>query len=477
MNTILFIPLFLLTFSSSIAQIQIGQDIPGLIEDDGTGGSVSASGNGQRIVLSSNSAVSIFELSNGNWQLVGQEIIFPGGRIVSISRDGKRVVVGNPYYHFPYGYGRTKVFEEINGTWVQIGQEIFGEEVDDLSGSSVALSANGTRIAIGAIHNDGNGYESGHVRIFEEVNQTWIQVGQDIDGEAVSDWSGESVSISDDGARVAIGAHKNKANSSFSGQVRIYEETNGNWSQIGQDIDGGNLYDELGKSVSISADGRRVASGGPEHGSTGNWFGVVKVHEEINGNWIQVGQDIIGAHREAVGESVSISECGKVLAIGGVGYNGLVRIFQEINGDWIHIGQDLLGDAYQDYFGYSVSLAGNGSKLVVGAPRNDGLASETGLVRVYDLASIVTNTEDETDEQPEITIHPNPTQGQFFIDLQRNYQHVSLTLTDITGRVMATQQVENVDIIPLEIEGGAGVYMLELEIENKYGEVFKVVKY
>ena len=65
------------------------------------------------------------------------------------------------------------------------------------------------------------------------------QIGLDIDGEAADDYSGYSVSISSDGNTVAIGAYRNGFNS---GHVRIYENIGGTWSQIGQDIDGEAIY-------------------------------------------------------------------------------------------------------------------------------------------------------------------------------------------------------------------------------------------
>ena len=78
----------------------------------------------------------------------------------------------------------------------QIGQNIDGEAAEDLSGKSVSLSADGNRMAIGAEGNDGSGGESGHVRIYELSGNRWIQLGQDIDGEAAGDYSGRSVSFS-----------------------------------------------------------------------------------------------------------------------------------------------------------------------------------------------------------------------------------------------------------------------------------------
>ena len=106
--------------------------------------------------------------------------------------------------------------------WSQLGQDIDGEAANDESGYSVSLSSDGGTVAIGACYNDGNGSNAGHVRIYENINSTWVQIGQDIDGEGEGDLSGFSVSLSSDGSVVAIGALKNDGNGSASGHVRIY---------------------------------------------------------------------------------------------------------------------------------------------------------------------------------------------------------------------------------------------------------------
>ena len=55
-------------------------------------------------------------------------------------------------------------------TWSQLGIDINGEAVGDRSGYSVSLNSVGDRVAIGAILNDGNGSNSGHTRIYELEN-------------------------------------------------------------------------------------------------------------------------------------------------------------------------------------------------------------------------------------------------------------------------------------------------------------------
>ena len=90
--------------------------------------------------------------------------------------------------------------------------------------------------------------------IVSVTNAQWQQIGQDIDGEAEGDYSGWSVSLSSDGTIVAIAAPWNEGNGDNSGSVRIYEKQNGEWQQIGQDIKGEEEVDYSDCSVSLSSD-------------------------------------------------------------------------------------------------------------------------------------------------------------------------------------------------------------------------------
>ena len=94
----------------------------------------------------------------------------------------------------------------------QLGQDINGEYSYDYSGRSVSLSSDGNIVAIGAYGNDGNGTQAGHVRVYQNNNGSWTQLGQDIDGEPSYDNSGYSVSLSSDGNIVAIGFYQNDGN-------------------------------------------------------------------------------------------------------------------------------------------------------------------------------------------------------------------------------------------------------------------------
>ena len=146
------------------------------------------------------------------------------GYSVSLSSDGTRVAIGAPYNDGTgFSAGHVRIYDYDGTTWVQLGSDIDGEAADDRSGISVSLSSDGTRVAIGAYLNDGGGTDSGHVRIYDYNGTTWVQLGSDIDGEAAGDQSGYSVSLSSDGTRVAIGAYGNDGNGkSASGHVRLY---------------------------------------------------------------------------------------------------------------------------------------------------------------------------------------------------------------------------------------------------------------
>jgi hypothetical protein len=131
--------------------------------------------------------------------------------------------------------GHVRVFQwnagdaSTPGAWVQMGVDIDGEAPGDHSGFSVSLSSDGKTVAIGAYGNDGNGSDSGQTRVFQwnagdaSTPGAWVKMGVDIDGEAASDYSGRSVSLSSDGKTIAIGAHHNDDNGSTSGQTRVFQ--------------------------------------------------------------------------------------------------------------------------------------------------------------------------------------------------------------------------------------------------------------
>jgi hypothetical protein len=255
----------------------------------------------------------------------------------------------------------------------QLGADIDGEAALDWSGRSVSLSSDGSRVAIGAHFNDGNGNNAGHVRIYTYSAGSWTQLGADIDGEAASDESGRSVSLSADGTTVAIGAYLNDGAGTNAGHVRIYEYSAGSWTQLGADIDGEVPGDESGRSVSLSSDGTTVAIGAPYN--NGAAFATDAGH---------------------------------------------ARIYEYSAGSWTQLGVDIDGEAVGDESGFSVSLSSDGTTVAIGARYNDGNGNYAGHVRVYSICF------DTIQQQPQSnTFYTVPGDAYFTVihsDTTANYQ-------------------------------------------------------
>ena len=148
-----------------------------------------------------------------------------------------------------------------------------------MSGHSISLNGNGTVVAIGAHWNNGTDDKSGSVRVYGIDNTEWMQLGNDIDGETGKDRSGYSVSLSDNGLVLAVGAPWNAGNGRRTGQVRVYSFDGSDWIQVGDDIDGEELDEELGYDVAISGDGITVAGGAPFNDENGRKRGQVRIFE------------------------------------------------------------------------------------------------------------------------------------------------------------------------------------------------------
>jgi hypothetical protein len=131
---------------------------------------------------------------------------------VDISHDGNTIVIGAPSDYVDNNPGYVRVFsidggDDIRtGAWKKIGQDIIEEAVGDEFGRSVSISDDGKTIAAGAPYNNGkNGDDAGHVRVYR-MYDSWVQLGEDIEGEGHDNFSGRSVSLSGDGDTVAIGS-------------------------------------------------------------------------------------------------------------------------------------------------------------------------------------------------------------------------------------------------------------------------------
>lgn len=283
--------------------------------------------------------------------------------------------------------GYVRVYDWSGTDWVLRGAPITGESGARF-GSDLDLSGNGASVAIGADDFNGiHGSRSGRTRIYDWNGIAWVQRGPGIDGEASQDFSGRRVELSDDANTVAISATGNDAGGQLAGQVRVFDWTGSDWVQRGADLDGSGHQVSFGADISLSADGARLAVGAPQRDVAFVDDGEVRVYDWNGVSWQQVGQSIADGddNLDRFGGSVSLSAAGDLLVVGGHEYtntSGTARIYRSEGGLWRKLGTDLGGLGAGERFATAVAFSGDGSTLVSSAPlwRNSS-NQELGYVR------------------------------------------------------------------------------------------------
>ncbi len=395
--------------TTSAQWTQLGQDINGSWDYDNLGVAVALSSNGSRIIAgAANTApdllayVTVLEYQAPAWHLlvnIGSGPQDGTGRAVAMSADGSRIAIGAPFYQSDRG--RVTVREDLQGSWETVGDDFLGDpSAHARLGLAVALSADGSRVAIGSPLGDGYAAASGVVRVYDlhpGSPSYWQQAGQDLKGIAQGDDFGFAVSMSADGTRVAIGAPQNDNNGLDAGEARVYRfnSSDGLWYLMATAVPlvGDSQFDEFGFAVALSADGRCLAVGAPyRDGLLGTEDGQVRVFQwNTFTGWVQRGQSIGGeASDDHSGWSVALSGDGARVAIGAPDNNGTngpgsghVRVWEYQDASWVRLGQDIDGSAPMAGSGFAVALSRGGGQVAIGAPYHSGSEQWSGQVQVY----------------------------------------------------------------------------------------------
>ncbi len=81
----------------------------------------------------------------------------------------------------------------------------------------------------------------------------------------------------------------------------------------------------------------------------------------------------------------------------------------------------------------------------------------------------------ENDFENELIVYPNPTDGKFSIDLGETYNTVTITLMDMSGKHIQLRTYNESQLLNLEIEEPASVYLLMIQSGNKKA-VIRLIK-
>jgi hypothetical protein len=198
---------------------QLGQDIDGeelSLSGDGKMVAIGAPWNSENGKYSG--CVKVYRIDSEmlRWEQQGQTIYGEAtfdliGWFVDISAGGRPGYVR--VYHLEIG-------DDLGFIWKTHGQDITGGTIGDQYGFSGSLSNDGNTVAVGAYY---SGDEKGHVGIYRMDNSSlaWTRQGEVVRDDAAYSRQ-TSLSLSEDGNTVVIGSYGNDGNGTDSGQVRIF---------------------------------------------------------------------------------------------------------------------------------------------------------------------------------------------------------------------------------------------------------------
>ena len=126
----------------------------------------------------------------------------------------------------------------------------------------VSLSGDGKILAVGGDLNDTGGTDSGHIKLYNYVNNQWSQIGSTISGDTSGDQLGFNPLVSRDGTLVIVPVlNDDTTNGDDSGSVRLYnlvDSTNSSPVATAQTVD---ATEDVAKTITLAgtdADGDTI---------------------------------------------------------------------------------------------------------------------------------------------------------------------------------------------------------------------------
>ena len=328
----------------------------------------------------SNSALSISGIST--YTLVGSysttySFSYSGP---AISADGGTIIVGDWNAN---DTGATYVYNRVGAgnSIVQVGVLTAGifASSGDAFGYSVATSADGKTIAVGALGDQlSTAVQSGSVYIFDRIGNSFNQVGI-LTGvySTVAYEFGERLVVSGDGKTILVGAPTDELSGTLGyGLVYVFDRIGNSFNQVGI-LTGSlaiNSSDRFGDSVATSYDGKSIIVGAPndEKTGSGSGSGVVYVFDRIGNSFNQVGI-LTGSFAfnasDSFGSSVATSVDGKSIVVGaqydetGASLStGVVYVFDRTGNSFNQVGI-LTSSGGNVLFGHAVSASADGKTI------------------------------------------------------------------------------------------------------------------
>jgi len=283
---------------------------------------------------------------------------------------GARGVNGNQNDETAYNAGAVYVYARSGAAWAQQAYlKASNTGSGDHFGNAVALSADGTTLAVSAFwessgatgvngdQDDNSIPQAGAVYVFTRSGGTWTQqayikasnTGRAGEGElpGEGDQFGFSLALSGDGNTLVVGAPSEDSNAggingnqqsdaaSSAGAVYVYARTRGTWTQqayLKSDTPTNfTLGDQFGYSVALNSDGTTLAIGVYDEGGSGrtvnapvdtnrNGSGAAYVFRRTGATWTKEAylKTWNAEGGDSWGAAISISEDGNTVALGSI---------------------------------------------------------------------------------------------------------------------------------------------------------------
>lgn len=299
------------------------------------------------------------------------------GRSVAI--DGNYSLIGAPRNNTNgNNVGQAHLFDATTGKLVRTFDDPTATG-GDYFGFSVAID--GSYVLIGAPWDNTNGTNVGQAHLFDAETGNLLQTFNDPTA-TFGDRFGFSVAIDD--SNVLIGAYQDDTNGTDVGQAHLFDSATGNLLQTFNDptVTG---RDNFGGSVAI--DGRNVLIGASHDNTNGRLVGQAHLFDTATGNLLQTFNDPMVTNSDAFGVSVALDGSNVLVGAHWDDTNGIdvgqAHLFDAATGNLLQTFNDPTVTR-ADQFGISVAL--DGSNVLIGSLGDDTKGTDVGQAHLFDIS-------------------------------------------------------------------------------------------
>lgn len=342
----------------------------------------------------------------------GNKILNFGSRI-AINDAGTRIFVTSPSDTLnPTGFseynGIVYMFDSGSGNDWQQSRMLVGEyakhSTDHFAGDLV-ISSDGNIAVIGAYRDEipyVSNTNSGLVYVYADLDNasgSYIEQSFIISGSgALYEHFGVSVAMNGDGTYIVVGQGTEQSDTR---STYIYKYNGYAWQKIDRIFNSD--ADKIG-AVTINNSGTRIAimeyelQVDPIYNE--QYFGIVQVYNSSSNGWTKTASltGSLATPIDEFGTSISMNDDGDCIVVGATrdqppsgNSAGLSYVFKSSSNGWVET--NILSGAYAanqlDKFGASVSISGDGARVIIGAPndQSEGLEGLSGVAYLFELDS------------------------------------------------------------------------------------------